>query len=94
MEDRLWEAKVEVRPASRWWQSRRERTETWPVDVTRSGQPIRLADKHDTGCEKGSQTLLPGFGLRNGRDEFVTKGDRTDEEGRGLGLEVLGLNCW
>lgn len=93
MEDRLWEAKVEARPASRWWQSRWERIETWRVDVT-SGQPARLADKHDTGCEKGSQTLLPRFGLRNGRDEFVTKGDGTDEEGRGLGLEVLGLNCW
>lgn len=67
---------------------------TWPIDVARSVQPIRLADKYDTGCEKGHQTLLPGFGLRNGRDEFFTKGDGVDEEGRGLGLEVLGLNCW
>lgn len=67
---------------------------TWPIDVARSGQPIRCADKYDTECEKGSQTLLPGFGLRNRRDEFVIKCDGADEEGRGLGLKVLSLNCW
>lgn len=45
---------------------------TWPIDTTRSGQPIRFSDIN-VRHEKENQALLPGSGLRNGKDEIVIK---------------------
>lgn len=45
---------------------------TWPIDTTRSGQLIRFSDIN-VRHEKENQALLPGSGLRNGKDEIVIK---------------------
>lgn len=59
---------------------------TWPVDMARRDQPIRFSGiniRHG----KENQALLPGSGLRNGKDEIVIKRDGADEE------EVLVWKC-
>lgn len=46
---------------------------TWPIDTTRSGQPIRFSDINVRHEKENQASGESGSGLRNGKDEIVIK---------------------